>query len=130
MPSYPNAALLHDAHHPFPEPLIPHGEPGEAETSDLQAAITTWERSGRPESFEALETFVGQHPDSAWAIAVQANMGILAVEQARFSVALHWLERAFVAGQDVQETKLRAIVGSGAGAIKDYQAATSGCKCS
>ncbi|MGC9208110.1 hypothetical protein [Acidithiobacillus sp.] len=55
MPGHPNA-LLHDAHHPFPEPLIPHGEPGEAETTDLQAAITAWERSGRPESFEALET--------------------------------------------------------------------------
>ena len=41
----PNAALLVDAHHPFPEPLIPDGIPGEAETSALQAAITAWERS-------------------------------------------------------------------------------------
>jgi len=102
MPSHPNAALLHDARHPFPEPLIPHGALGEAETSDLQAAITAWERSGRPESFAVLETFVGQYPNSAWAIAVQANMGILAMEQARFSVALRWLEQAFVAGQDVR----------------------------
>ena len=110
MPSHPNAALLNEGHHPFPEPLIPQGEPGEAEASELQAAITAWERSGRPDSFAALETFVGQHPDSAWAIAVQANLGILAVEQACFSVALRWLEQAFLAGQDVQETQMRSLV--------------------
>ena len=39
MPSHPNAALLNEGHHPFPEPLIPQGEPGEAEASELQAAI-------------------------------------------------------------------------------------------
>ncbi|MBU2792610.1 hypothetical protein HF669_01535 [Acidithiobacillus thiooxidans] len=34
MPSHPNAALLNEAHHPFPELLIPQGGPGDAEISD------------------------------------------------------------------------------------------------
>jgi hypothetical protein len=51
MPSFARSALLVDTHQPIPEPLIPVTESGEAETSDLQAAITAWKSSGRTDSF-------------------------------------------------------------------------------
>lgn len=47
MPSFARSALLVDTHQPFPEPLIPVTESGEAETSDLQTAITALESSRR-----------------------------------------------------------------------------------
>ncbi|MBU2768131.1 hypothetical protein HAP94_18630 [Acidithiobacillus ferrivorans] len=110
MPSHPNIALLHDAHHPFPEPLIPHGTPGEVETSELQAAITAWERSGWPESFGVLESYLEQHPQSAWNLALQANLGILFAAHARFDKALELLERTFASGKSVEELRLRNLM--------------------
>lgn len=109
MPSFVRSALLVDSHHPFPEPLLPVTEPGDAETSDLQAAITAWERSGRPDSFDPLEYFLAEHPQSPWSFSLTANMGILAARQAQFGKALHWLETAYELGKTQEESSLRRL---------------------
>jgi hypothetical protein len=109
MPSFVRSALLVDSHHPFPEPLLPVTEPGDAETSDLQAAITAWERSGRPDSFDPLEYFLAEHPQSPWSFSLTANMGILAARQAQFAKALHWLETAYELGKTQEESSLRRL---------------------
>jgi RHS repeat-associated protein len=109
MPGFARPALLVDSHQPFPEPLIPLTESGEAENSDLQAAITAWERSGRPDSFGPLENFLAEHPQSPWSFSLTANMGILAARQAQFAKALHWLETAYELGKTQEESSLRRL---------------------
>ncbi len=110
MPTQPQAAQWMEDHHSLPEPLIPDGSPEEADTAALQAALTAWERSGRPDSLGDLEEFLDQHPQSVWALALQTNLGILWASQAYYGKAIDLLERTFVAGEAVKGIPLRRLM--------------------
>jgi len=79
----------------FKQRLVPVGPtlPSEAESQVLFEVLTQWRVQGDQAGLPALEKFVEEFPDSAWAPSIRINLGHLYRERGRYTLALqHWEE--------------------------------------
>src|SRR5260221_14409988 len=66
-------------------------EPVEADSAALLGAIGVLETNGVKAGFGALETFLKEHPQSAWAPSLRINLADYYRSHGRYSLALaHW----------------------------------------
>ncbi|MDR2451919.1 MAG: hypothetical protein LBE85_09190, partial [Candidatus Accumulibacter sp.] len=78
----------------LPEALVAE-ESGRADKAALQAALEKWETRQDPLDRKALTGFLAAHPQSAWKPALLGNLGLLALEEGRYTQAAADLEAAW-----------------------------------
>ncbi|GHU10333.1 hypothetical protein AGMMS50225_13530 [Betaproteobacteria bacterium] len=88
------------------EPLVADNT-GASERAELQAALKKWETRADPLDRTALTDYLAAHPDSPWRAAILGNLGLLALDEGRFSRAVSDLEAAWEAGRETETIEAR-----------------------
>lgn len=91
----------------FEEPLVATGPSSLQEQQALWEAVRQYRESGDAESFEPLQAFLSQYPNSAWGLALHTNLGLTYYRLGYFSRAMDAWEAAWreTRGQTLPETK-------------------------
>ncbi|MDR2259628.1 MAG: hypothetical protein LBE06_01560, partial [Azoarcus sp.] len=100
----------------LPEVLVAE-ESGRADKAALEAALKKWAARQDPLDRKALTDFLATHPQSAWKPALLGNLGLLALEEGRFTQAIADLEAAWNAGKAIQHPGVKALVDHLGGAL-------------
>ena len=95
--------------HVFEEPLVPVGASTAAENQALARAITAYAESSERERVDAFESFLQDHPRSAWRASVLADLGIVYRRSGYFSKALVAWSEAWTLSKDETEAKAHAV---------------------
>jgi RHS repeat-associated protein len=91
------------------EPLVAEAT-GRAERASLAAALKQWESRKTPFDRSALTAYLAAHPQSPWAASIHGNLGLLALEEGRFTQAIADFNAAWQAGKDIQHPGVKAFV--------------------
>ncbi|MDR2261034.1 MAG: hypothetical protein LBE06_08965, partial [Azoarcus sp.] len=85
-------------------------ESGRADKAALEAALKQWAARQDPLDRKALTDFLAAHPQSAWKPALLGNLGLLALEEGRYTQAAADLEAAWNAGKHIQHPGVKALI--------------------
>jgi YD repeat-containing protein len=95
----------------FEEPLVPIGNPSAAETSELKEVIASYfKQTDYYAGIDILDAFIKQHPDSAWRVALELNLGLIHYHNGAFSEAINSWEDAWKLGRPATGLKQKAMV--------------------
>lgn len=97
----------------FAEPLAPVAATTPEENRALAKAILAYrdatQSSGASDAVDPLLTFLGSHPDSAWAPALQLNLGIVYRQTGHFSKALDIWQAGWTDAHTLSDPHGRAL---------------------
>ncbi len=89
-------------------PLLPSGETSVNENVALAAALSTYQSSGKPYDFSAIDTFLSSHPDSAWEAGLLVNKGLAYRHSGFIGASFTPLEEAWQLTKSAESAGLRA----------------------
>jgi len=80
----------------FEEPLVPiGGTPGQEESLELAAALSSYADRNGPDDFGALTQFLNKHPKSHWNASLLTGLGLEYYNTAHYSLALDAWKQAW-----------------------------------
>lgn len=94
---------------PFEEALIKTGLTSPAEDAALKAALDTYLGAGRPADLSPLEAFLANHPDTAWQLSLQTNLGLIYYANGYFSKAFDAWGAAWRIGKHLDYPQSKAL---------------------
>jgi RHS repeat-associated protein len=103
----------------FSEPLFAVGAFSADDSAALISALTEYRSQSDPGQTAALERFLGEHPGSAYAVSLWADLGDVYVHQGFFTKALAAWESAWTLGRGLTERQQRARVDYAVGNLLD-----------
>ena len=109
------SATIRGAH--IAEPLVRTSPTTTAEDAALASAITAYERRSQSEDFSSLTGFLSGYPQSGWAPAIYANLGLSDLHEGYFSRAIEEWRKAWTLGKDANEPHARALVDRAVGEL-------------
>jgi len=83
----------------FDEPLLPTREATPGDSQALTQALTEFARRSVRDDFSALRGFLVDHPDSAWSLALETQLGSEYYRVARYSRAIEAWQHAWESGK-------------------------------
>jgi RHS repeat-associated protein len=93
----------------LPEPLVPSDGDNDKERMLLIQALNRFAARSEPDDFSALETFLNEHPDSPWRVAVTTNLGLFQYRTGYYSRCIDSYKKAWDMGKEHTEPKVRAL---------------------
>jgi RHS repeat-associated protein len=91
------------------EPLVAEIS-GREEKAVLQAVLKTWETRKNQLDRSALMEYLAAHPQSPWAASILGNLGLLALNEGRYTQAITDFEAAWAAGRNIEQPGVKAFV--------------------
>ncbi|MBS1165544.1 MAG: wapA1 [Proteobacteria bacterium] len=113
----PNSAILSYelAGIQLPEPLVPINDQYYSDIFSLSNTLR--EEAERPDKWRLLRDFSETYPNSAWAPAVNTNLGLLYLHDGYFSRAESAWRAAWISGKDAQDPAARALIDRAVGEL-------------
>lgn len=111
----------------FEERLIRHGAGDADEDRALSAALARYRAARDAEDMTPFESFLAQHPDSAWSGALWTNLGLVYYDQGRYGRALSAWQRGWQKLKSAPTGDVRALADRALGELC-YMYARLGCK--
>jgi RHS repeat-associated protein len=94
----------------FGEPLVPSGATSPAENVELVTALNAYLDAPARDHVQPLMQFLHDRPNSAWRLALLANMATVLRRTAHYSRALAVAEEVWRSGRGAQDPRVQALV--------------------
>ena len=94
----------------FEEPLVATAATSAEEDQALAQAIQSYREQAAGDDFGALQSFLADHPQSGWRVAVLTNLGLSYYYSGYFSKTIDALQEAWREGRAVTEPRGKALV--------------------
>jgi RHS repeat-associated protein len=99
------------------EPLVATSPTSAEEDQALIRAVSLYRDQSEADQFQALESFLSDHPQSGWRVAVLTNLGLSYYHYGYFSKTIAALEEAWNEGRDAAEPHAKALVDRAVGEL-------------
>ena len=106
----------------LPVPLVPKGQPGDAENQALASALMVYRARTVEDEFGPLVGFLDQFPESPWRLALLTNLGIGYFKTGHFSKAMTAWGAAWQIGKGEDDQRIKPIADRAIGELAKLNA--------